>query len=64
MTAKGTGLNRPVPSTKYLNPDDIPKAIETLLPPDKVEKVAREAHFVERERKTHPYAFIDRKSVV
>jgi IS4 transposase len=50
--------NRPVPKTKYLNPDDIPKAIETLLPPDKVEELSRDAHFVERERKVHPYEFL------
>jgi putative transposase len=58
MTATRTFVNRPVPNTKYLNPEDIPKAIETLLLPDKVEELARKARFVERERKIHPYEFL------
>jgi IS4 transposase len=41
-----------------LNPKDIPIALETLLPPDKIRELAKETGFIEREKKIEAVAMI------
>jgi len=48
---------RPAPEPKYLDPDDIPRSLEALFPPDTVERIARETGFTKRIRKIEPYPF-------
>jgi len=48
---------RPVPESKYLNPDDIPRSLEALFPQETVERIARETGFTKRKRKIEPYPF-------
>ena len=47
----------PEPVPKYLNPDDIPRSLESLFPQEKVEKLAYETGFTKRLRKIDPYLF-------
>jgi putative transposase len=48
---------RPVPEPQYLDPDDIPRSLETLFPKDTIDDLARETGFTKRHRKIDPYIF-------
>ena len=48
---------RPVPIPKYLDPEDIPRSLETLFPQETIEKIADETGFIKRHRKVEPYIF-------
>lgn len=41
-----------------LNPNDIPKVLEQLLPPDKIRENAEKTGFINRNRKIEPVAFV------
>ena len=49
--------SRPTPTPKYLNPEDIPRSLETLFPEEAIEKIARDTEFNMRQRKIEPYLF-------
>ncbi len=59
MTQKSNKRKKslPEPTPKYLNPDDIPKSLESLFPQDKVEQLAHQTGFTKRIRKIAPYLF-------
>lgn len=48
---------RPIPASKHLKPDDIPRSLESLFPQEAVEEIARETGFTIRQRKVEPYLF-------
>ena len=52
-----SGRSRPIPESKYLNPDEIPHSLESLFPQEAVEQIARETGFKKRQRKIEPYLF-------
>jgi putative transposase len=49
---------RPTPAPKHLNPDDIPRSLESLFPSETVDKIACETGFTKRHRKIEPYLFL------
>ena len=49
--------SRPLPASKYLDPDEIPRSLESLFPQETVEEIARETGFIVRQRKVEPYLF-------
>jgi putative transposase len=48
---------RTVPEPKYLDPEDIPKSLETLFPKETIDKIADDTGFTKRHRKVEPYIF-------
>jgi len=46
------------PEAQYLNPDDLPRAIETMMPKDEVYALAQTTGFHQRDRKLDPFAFV------
>jgi IS4 transposase len=42
----------------HLNPDDIPIALEQLLPPDQIRELAKKTSFIERDRVIDPVAWV------
>jgi IS4 transposase len=48
---------RPTPKPKYLDPDEIPRSLESLFPEEKIEEIACETGFKKRQRKIEPYLF-------
>lgn len=53
----GIRPSRPTPASKHLDPDDIPRSLESLFPRERVERIARESGFTKRQRKIKPYLF-------
>lgn len=52
-----TSKTRSVPEPKYLDPEEIPRSLETLFPKDTIDEIARETGFTKRHRKIEPYIF-------
>lgn len=59
MTRPRNIIRKPLPDieAKYLDPEDIPRSLESLFPQDAVEQIAYESGFYKRQRKIEPYLF-------
>jgi IS4 transposase len=56
-SVKNVRRKRPVPEPKYLDPEEIPKSLESLFPEEDVNRIADETGFTKRHRKVEPYFF-------
>jgi IS4 transposase len=56
-SVKNVRRKRPVPEPKYLDPEEIPKSLESLFPEQEVNRIADETGFTKRHRKVEPYFF-------
>jgi len=56
-SGKNKGKQRSFPEPKYLDPEEIPRSLESLFPQEEVDRIADETGFTKRHRKVEPYIF-------
>jgi len=56
-SGKNKRKQRSFPEPKYLDPEEIPRSLESLFPQEEVDRIADETGFTKRHRKVEPYIF-------